>query len=114
MSKHLDIFGHTTFVALLAASLSYAYRRADYHLASEFQKDVPEQWEDWHPRNAALLQRVEAFIGQPCSIGRFCPTYTPTELISICPDYSWLTWPALHFFRRRAPGCTFLGPAAHF
>ena len=78
----------------LVKDLLDAYRRADYHLASEFQ-DVPEQWEDWRPRNAALLQRVEAFTGQPCSIGRLCPTYTytPPNLVSICPDYAWLTWP---------------------
>ena len=76
----------------LIKDLLDAYRRADYHLASEFQ-DVPEQWEDWRPRNATLIQRVEAFIEQPCSIGRFCPAYRPDELKSICPDYAWLTWP---------------------
>ena len=88
----------------LIKDLLDAYRRADYHLTSEFQ-DVPEQWEDWRPRNATLLQRVEAFIGQPCSIGHFCPTYTPDKLKSICPDYDWLTWPdpALTPCRQQSP-----------
>ena len=75
----------------LVKDLFAAYRRADYYLAFEFQ-DVPEQWEDWCPRNAALLQRVEAFMG-PRTIGLRCPTCAPPNLTSFCSSYDWLTWP---------------------